>query len=517
MAIELPEGTIAGHVSADDRALLQHATVAVWEKLGPGERPFISDPDAPAMWRRVPGVRVAPDGTFRVRYLAPGQYLLRAGAVASGVYQFSNAVEKELAEGQRIEDVALALGGSCGVHLKVIDRTTGAPLDRAAVVLCDARGITLREAAFVDGRYAPLVTDEAGVISFAGLPPGEYGARVSKPEYVSMPGAIFRFKVVPGPTQTVTLEKRRAYPTRLELTLVSDQGRAPLGGTVEVIVSESAGNGPGATVRTWRESLDQWSRADDSESVRWERELDCLAPGAYQLDALYRRSAGIPPPTLTSATFTVPAYPAPNQPPPETQVVRLRIDPTGAFGDAGTMARLADAMKVGLPDEKDAGILSSVDAPAPLAAPVSLVGRTMPSFSETLGIERQTQGRRVLVCFLDLSTSASRIAIKHIAKQTEELRKENVIVVGVQALPINDKVLALMKWQIDNAFPIKELGNRAEEICFQWGVRELPWLVVSDRAGVVQAEGFSYKDIDREVKRLKAGELSQRLRETRID
>ena len=512
VTIALPTGEIAGHVRPGRGELPKNTTVAVWRKLAPGERPLPGGSDAPTGWRRVPGALVGAGGVFRVRHLAPGRHLVRAGAVVSGVYRFSTAAEADLAEGGKLDGVTLALAADHAVTLKVIDQATGGPVDGAAVTLCDEHGITLRDAAVVNGEYAPLVTDRAGVVTFDALPSGAYGARVDKPGYVSAPGSAFRFDVGPGAPSVVTLEKQRAYPARLEVTLLGDEGRAPLGGTLEVIVSNTAGE----AVRRWRESVAQWT-GDELESGRWTRELDDLAPGTYQADALYRRSEGIPP-VLVTATFAAPSYPAPTAPPPETVIVRLRIDPMGSTGDPATLQRLTAAMKVGTPARDGQGdrLLTRNDEPLPLSAPASLLDKPLPAL-QPMGIERQTQGRRVLVCFLDLSTSPSRIAAKHIAKQAADLRKNGVIVVGVQALPINNKVLELMKWQIDNAFPVAELRGDAELTCFQWGVRELPWLVLTDRAGIVHAEGFPAKALGREVKRLKADELSKRLRETRVD
>jgi len=50
------------------------------------------------------------------------------------------------------------------------------------------------------------------------------------------------------------------------------------------------------------------------------------------------------------------------------------------------------------------------------------------------------------------------------------------------------------------AFPVGAISGDVDELRFEWNVQSLPWLVLTDREHVVQAEGFGMTELDAELK-----------------
>jgi len=46
------------------------------------------------------------------------------------------------------------------------------------------------------------------------------------------------------------------------------------------------------------------------------------------------------------------------------------------------------------------------------------------------------------------------------------------------------------------------IQSDAKKTHFTWGVKSLPWLILTDRAHAVRAEGFALTELDRELEQL---------------
>jgi len=42
----------------------------------------------------------------------------------------------------------------------------------------------------------------------------------------------------------------------------------------------------------------------------------------------------------------------------------------------------------------------------------------------------------------------------------------------------------------------------AEEVRFNWGVKSLPWLILTDAEHIIRAEGFALNELDGRLKQL---------------
>lgn len=134
--------------------------------------------------------------------------------------------------------------------------------------------------------------------------------------------------------------------------------------------------------------------------------------------------------------------------------------------------------------------------------PVSLVGKRLPSL-EQIGAKlnpAELEDKRILVCFWDMNQRPSRHMMRELAKRAEKLKEKGVAVVCVQASKVERGKLD--EWAKENKIPF-EVGmieGDAKQVSFKWGVKSLPWLILTDEKHVVQGEGLSIRGVDERFK-----------------
>lgn len=133
--------------------------------------------------------------------------------------------------------------------------------------------------------------------------------------------------------------------------------------------------------------------------------------------------------------------------------------------------------------------------------PPSLKGTHLPDLG-LFGAELSNasfKGKRILVCFWDMLQHPSRHCLCQLANRISTLASQDVTVIAVQTAPVERSVLD--RWLQKNRIPFKVGMIPAEEveIKFNWGVRSLPWLILTDREHVIHAQGFRISDLARKL------------------
>jgi hypothetical protein len=72
-------------------------------------------------------------------------------------------------------------------------------------------------------------------------------------------------------------------------------------------------------------------------------------------------------------------------------------------------------------------------------------------------------------------------------------------VAAVQASNVDEDTLN--EWIKKNNIPfhVGMIQGDEEKTCFTWGVRSLPWLILTDKEHIVCAEGFSLAELDEKL------------------
>jgi uncharacterized GH25 family protein len=140
--------------------------------------------------------------------------------------------------------------------------------------------------------------------------------------------------------------------------------------------------------------------------------------------------------------------------------------------------------------------------------PLSLVGKPLPDL-KALGISLvpdAIEGKRILVCFWDMNQRPSRHCITQLIKQTEQLKDKGVVIVAVQASQIDKNTLDEWSKESKVTFSVGIIQDDVEKARFAWGVRSLPWLILTDKQHVVVAQGFGLDELDEKTKEVQNSE-----------
>jgi len=118
----------------------------------------------------------------------------------------------------------------------------------------------------------------------------------------------------------------------------------------------------------------------------------------------------------------------------------------------------------------------------------------------------QTSGKIILLCFWDMQQRPSRYCIRQLAKQADQLKQKGITVVTVQASKIDEN--ALNKWvkKYNIPFTVGMVQGDVEKSRFDWGVRSLPRLILTDKEHVVRREGFGLEELAGKIKEINDAE-----------
>ncbi|MHC4560829.1 MAG: carboxypeptidase regulatory-like domain-containing protein, partial [Planctomycetota bacterium] len=133
--------------------------------------------------------------------------------------------------------------------------------------------------------------------------------------------------------------------------------------------------------------------------------------------------------------------------------------------------------------------------------PPSLVGRPLPELKD-LKINLSSadvSNKMILVCFWDMQQRPSRNCIIRLARQTQQLGQKGVIIVAVQASKIDENTLNQWVKKYNIPFAVGMIQGDEEKTKFSWGVRSLPWLILTDSKQVIRSGGFGINDLNEKI------------------
>lgn len=137
-----------------------------------------------------------------------------------------------------------------------------------------------------------------------------------------------------------------------------------------------------------------------------------------------------------------------------------------------------------------------------LMTPSSLTGKRLPDLKDLkIDLSSNVAGSKmILVCFFDVEQRPSRHCLQQLSKRARELKAKDVAVVAVQASEIEEKIFNDLIQKSNIPFPIGIIQGDKEQTRFNWGVKSLPWLILTDTKHAVIAEGFSINELDEKIK-----------------
>ncbi len=142
----------------------------------------------------------------------------------------------------------------------------------------------------------------------------------------------------------------------------------------------------------------------------------------------------------------------------------------------------------------------------PLRFPKQLAGKKLPILTN-LGINisvTDVNDKKILLCFFDYEQRPSRNCIDQLSKSAQELKIKDIEIIAVHASKIEKA--KLNEWIRENniSFPVGMIEMEEEQTKFNWGVKALPWLILTDKNHIVKAEGFSINELDEKIKTMES-------------
>jgi hypothetical protein len=133
--------------------------------------------------------------------------------------------------------------------------------------------------------------------------------------------------------------------------------------------------------------------------------------------------------------------------------------------------------------------------------PPTLTGKTLPDLGNIKcesGPGPNPEGM-TLLCFWDMNQRPSRHCLQQLSKKAQQFKNKNISVVAVHT-KIDKNTLD--KWIAENNIPFRAglIEDGEEIIRNNWGVRSLPWMILTDENRVVAAEGFTVSELDAKIR-----------------
>ncbi len=132
--------------------------------------------------------------------------------------------------------------------------------------------------------------------------------------------------------------------------------------------------------------------------------------------------------------------------------------------------------------------------------PKSLVGKALPA---VLSDPNQFDGKAVLVCVWDYQQRPSRFAVRELARKAELLADKGVAVVVLQGEPVDKAAVEGWLKESKIAFKLDMIAADAEKTRRELGVQGLPWMILTDKAHQVVAEGFGVEGVEAALEKVK--------------
>jgi len=168
----------------------------------------------------------------------------------------------------------------------------------------------------------------------------------------------------------------------------------------------------------------------------------------------------------------------------DSKVVEIRINEP--LPDDFFHIELKEGVKV--LDDRGAEFRSYVYVPEP----PKLLGQPIGDFND-ITFERKPaamHNRPLLICFCDTNQRPSRHCLRQLAAKADYLGEQGIAVLVIQAEESDEPIP-----NAGTSFTVGRIRNNHKQVRFTWGVRSLPWLILTDRNHVVRAEGISPAEV----------------------
>ncbi len=117
-------------------------------------------------------------------------------------------------------------------------------------------------------------------------------------------------------------------------------------------------------------------------------------------------------------------------------------------------------------------------------------------------VPKDSAGKPLLILFMDQQQRPSRRMVQELVGRGNLLKEKEIEVVALQVAEIDRTDLD--QWLADEKVPFKVqiVEGGFDKQRYAWGVKSLPWLILTDRERVVRAEGFGVGELEAKLKEM---------------
>lgn len=111
--------------------------------------------------------------------------------------------------------------------------------------------------------------------------------------------------------------------------------------------------------------------------------------------------------------------------------------------------------------------------------------------------------KNVLIYFFDIEQQPSKNCVLVLNKKAKELKEKDISIVLFHALKIEQAKID--EWTRENniVFSVGMIKENEEQTRFDWVVKALPWLILTDKEHIVTAEGFLINELEGKIMEVK--------------
>jgi len=132
----------------------------------------------------------------------------------------------------------------------------------------------------------------------------------------------------------------------------------------------------------------------------------------------------------------------------------------------------------------------------------TLIGEALPNITD-LGVSKKqidAANQQILICCFDMQQRPARRCVIQLAEQAGQLKQKGVVVVIVHVSKFDEN--KLKDWIKENRipFPVGMIKDNSENVRFNWGIKSLPWLILTNKQHIVIAEGLNLDELENKIK-----------------
>ena len=133
--------------------------------------------------------------------------------------------------------------------------------------------------------------------------------------------------------------------------------------------------------------------------------------------------------------------------------------------------------------------------------PRSLTGKALPALASfhLQPASELAADRPVLICFWDMHQRPARRTVRMLSTKADDLKARGVVVITVHASAADESDVQQWAAKHQLNFPVGMVSDdklKARRTLRRWGVRSVPWLILTDAQHVVKAHGFDMDQLD---------------------